>query len=544
MKKLVLYLTLSVIAVSMVLLSCSEELGYMADTTQEKTCELVHSAKQLLKSGGYEINLPANNSRKTSLSRSSLTYLSYLEPLWDESFTHKQGDETILIVPLKCEDDIRSTLLVTKNEQTTYQFAKVFSRLIVKPSQGESGIYVLTYMPESNYASNRGDIEREMRYSPKAVDFTGFIVSSRLNGDVMRGFLYEHGAISHYFSPPKAHQCHDENCTETHHHQESGGVKVTFNLQSVNQSRSTAYNTSSEEEHCPICYMLVGLCDCVGLSEYCTECGNPKDQCFCNENENQCIYCLQDPCSCEKPSLCPFCGRTKDNCICEKEKCNICDQYDCICNPTDDNKEPCEECNEYPCECPPTPIPIDTCDICQEYPCICPDPCVDCGEIECICITDTSPTIYESHWNDRIIGNAECVNVTTSCAMAVLEMAYNTFGGTDMSQETFAQYYTELNYMSPEENETVLDRTDRFMTHFFETSNLSSITSAINNDDVVVVRVNHHYMLIMGLQYDGDVIYADPHEGGLYVVNQNYFSGCDGFEINGISQNRMRLFKE
>lgn len=94
MKKIVLYSTLCVIAVSLVLLSCSEELGYMADTShQGETCELVRSAKQILQSRGGEISLPANSSRKTSLSRSSLTYLSDLEPLWDESFTHNQDDE-------------------------------------------------------------------------------------------------------------------------------------------------------------------------------------------------------------------------------------------------------------------------------------------------------------------------------------------------------------------------------------------------------------------------------------------------------------------
>lgn len=527
MKKLVLYLTLSVIAVSMVLLSCSEELGYMADTTQEKTSELVHSAKQLLKSRGNEINLPASSSRKTSLSRSSLTYLSGLEPLWDESFTHKQGDEIILIVPLKCDDDIRSTLLVTKNEQTTYQFAKVFSRLIVKPSQGESGIYVLTYMPESNYASNRGDIEREMRYSPQAVDFTGFIVSSRLNGDVMRGFLYEQGTISHYFSPPKAHQCHDENCTETHHHQESEGVKVTFNLQSANQSRSRSYGSNSEDYMCPFCFKFGENCECLVMFEKCPTCGMYKEFCPCGINDTG--------------GVCVKCGEYKNYCSCNPIGCLVCQQTKCICNPQ--VNEPCKECDQFPCVCPPTPIPIDTCDICLEHPCICPKPCVDCGEIDCICFTDTSPTLYESHYNDYFVGEAVCVNISSCCAMAVLEMAYNAFGGTDMSQETFAQYYTELNYLSPEENETVLNRTDRFMTHFFETSDLSSITSAINNDDVVVVRLNHHYMLIMGLQYDGDVIYADPHEGNLYSVCENYFLGYEGFVIEGISQNRMRLLK-
>ena len=97
--------------------------------------------------------------------------------------------------------------------------------------------------------------------------------------------------------------------------------------------------------------------------------------------------------------------------------------------------------------------------------------------------------------------------------------------------------------MSPEE-ETVLNYNDSFITHFFETSTLSSMTSAIDSGNVVVVRKNGHYILVIGLQYDGDVIYAVPHEGGIYAVNESYFSGCDAFEIGGINQSRMRMLAQ
>lgn len=49
---------------------------------------------------------------------------------------------------------------------------------------------------------------------------------------------------------------------------------------------------------------------------------------------------------------------------------------------------------------------------------------------------------------------------------------------------------------------------------------------------------------IFQIDSDGDVIYADPHEGGIYVVNENYFSGCDAFEIGGINQSRMRMLAQ
>ena len=97
--------------------------------------------------------------------------------------------------------------------------------------------------------------------------------------------------------------------------------------------------------------------------------------------------------------------------------------------------------------------------------------------------------------------------------------------------------------MSPEE-ETVLNYNDSFITHFFETSSLYTMVSAIDSGNVVVVRKNGHYLLVFGLQYDGDVIYADPHESGIYAVNESYFSGCDAFEIGGINQSQMRMLAQ
>lgn len=44
-----------------------------------------------------------------------------------------------------------------------------------------------------------------------------------------------------------------------------------------------------------------------------------------------------------------------------------------------------------------------------------------------------------------------------------------------------------------------------------------------------------------GCESDGDVIYADPHEGEVKVVSANYFNGCDAFEIGGINQSQMRM---
>ena len=88
--------------------------------------------------------------------------------------------------------------------------------------------------------------------------------------------------------------------------------------------------------------------------------------------------------------------------------------------------------------------------------------------------------------------------------------------------------------MSPNE-ETILEYNDGFMNQFFSTNSTTDISDDIELGNVVVIRRNGHYLLAFGLQYDGDVIYADLHAGELYAVNENYFNNCDYFTIDGLS---------
>ena len=147
MKTKTLNLLLCLIAVtSSMLISCSEDLGF-GNKIEQDEAKLVSVAKQIYQNQGSSVCLPNPQANRNNASRSSFSYLAELEPLWDETFTYQQGNETIVIVPLKCDEDIRSTLSITDGEETSYQFAKVFSRMIVKPSEGENGIYVLSYTP-------------------------------------------------------------------------------------------------------------------------------------------------------------------------------------------------------------------------------------------------------------------------------------------------------------------------------------------------------------------------------------------------------------
>lgn len=486
MKTKTLNLLLCLIAVtSSMLISCSEDLGF-GNKIEQDEAKLVSVAKQIYQNQGSTVCLPNSNADKTTASRSSFSYLADLEPLWDETFTYQQGNETIVIVPLKCDEDIRSTLSITDGEETSYQFAKVFSRMIVKPSEGENGIYVLSYMPESSYASTFDDIEQEMRYNPTELDFTGLIVSSRLNGEVMKGFLYSEGVLGHYFAPATP-ECRDHNCTENHNHNhEHKGLSLSFNLQNANQSRSTTYSTRSEDYMCPNCHKI-GYCECYNgsLFEYCEKCNNWKFNCICEDDKGPC----------------PNCGISDGGCGCSQ--CSICGRYFCVCNN-------------------PTPPPAqELCEVCEEY--------------YCICEKNTTPIEYKFHHKDFLIlpGVYFCIENMYNCSfLSALETACYILDST-LTQDDLYFYYIQTYQTTPNEN-IEFNKDSDFIKNNFDVFTSANIKNSVAAGYPVIVKFSNSYITVFGIQYDGDLIYAHHNDYKIYVVQKDYFNNYDNLAIQNV----------
>lgn len=326
MNRKVLLTFLGIIAIVITFIACND-LNVGLDQSKNES-ELITKAKVLVKSYGSNISLPTTkNHNHSGLSRGSVSSIATLEPQWDLATRYNTGDEDILIVPLHCDEDIRSRINIKHGEESSYQFAKTFSRMIVK---GEH-VYVLTYMPESNYASTHVNIENELKYNPTDVNFTGMIIASKLSGSINRGYLYENGTLAHYFAP--AHECHHENCTEEHNHTNHSDMVIKLNLFPANESRSTTYTSDSETYYCPVCLEIKSECKCVYIYEACEKCLQPLQYCTCYDDD-------RDP----ENDLCAFCGRLKELCTCDGVKCDVCKSNPCVC-------KTCAGCPNSECSC-------------------------------------------------------------------------------------------------------------------------------------------------------------------------------------------------
>ena len=562
MKKMLYWMSLNLVAFCAVLISCNNEPAFGEhNENQKEKLELLQIAKSMVESQDGTVPLPVNCGGEAQ-SRSAMSLITSGTPLWDYVKYYNIDGMHVIMVELQTAERVFSRVTSTTDGVTTTQENETFSRLVIRKKADKLYAQVLTYMPDNEYATaNQAKLDT-IGYYPKYVDFTGITLTSNLDGSVFRGVRYENGRVAGIITKPEHSECdHDHGtCSHSQDAEHTRPININLFTQSTQEPLSRAsvtcgYCRTNIDDHGKCMCLLPGtgkMCDrchtrskegdyclrCGFLEDYyCSKCNNRKYKCTCSDDNKSCPICGVDYKESDyanghecKPNVCSKCGYEK--CVCPTPEqiptpepgtdtdtvgtCDICKQESCIC---------CKKCNSYPCICA----------------------CENCGEVleNCICETNTDPIDYDLHDNDMLVGIIdECVEPNTCCAMAVLEMAYRIYDGIGMNQQTFAQYYTQFNYMSPNEDETILDYNDNFMTHFFETSSFSTMTAEINSNNVIVVRKNQHYVLVFGLQYDGDVIYADPHEGGIYAVSENYFNGCDAFVIEGINQSRMRTLAQ
>ena len=530
----------STVILLLLLVACTEDVSYYENDKQAEN-EILLKAKELVENQGNSIPLPVNGIG-TSQSRSGIS--SIATPLWDNVKNYNIDGMQVLMVELQTAEKVFSRISTTKNGVEDVQEATTFSKLVIRKKGTDLYANVLTYMPESSYAAANKERLDTIGYYPYYVDFTGVTLTSSLDGIILRGIRYEDGKMAGIIYKEKptacAHEHHEgETCSHEHSSDNYNIVSINLFTQSSQQSLSRG--------GCANCGGNIdGYGRCVNCGYWdCPQCGEhklPKDGGWCLK----CGFYEIGICpSCSMPytvcghtykDFCQNCGELNKECVCDLDS-KLCP--DCLNMKTLCTCEKCKKCKEKPCICPqgpgsepdPTPNPVDTCDICNHYPCICCDICLT---YPCICLTNTTPIVYVAHERDWIVGDTECVYVTTNCPMAVLEMAHKALGGTGMTQELFTQFYTQINVMSPNE-ETILEYNDGFMNQFFSTNSTTDISDDIELGNVVVIRRNGHYLLAFGLQYDGDVIYADLHAGELYAVNENYFNNCDYFTIDGLS---------
>lgn len=254
--------------------ACSEN-PYCESVEKQSENELIEKSKLVVQGCGSNVLLPVNNSgvKKGLLSRSLVNGIE-AEPLWDESQVYYESDKTILIVPLE-SGEIRSRIMISNEDEKSFQYAIAKSFLIIVHSEKESYSYVRTCLPENNYVSFNLIDPFDFVKSPEKSKFTGLMLNSTMSGHVLYGKLYNGGTLECYISKNNEDSCSHDHEVCDHDHIAKKEVNIQLYLKDDSQTYYETYTSRSEtQETCPICgdeYNYWGFCKgCSTYYEYCT----------------------------------------------------------------------------------------------------------------------------------------------------------------------------------------------------------------------------------------------------------------------------------
>ena len=135
-------------------------------------------------------HVPAANHRKTRAARTCETF----EVDWSDYRMIRQFGQEVAIIPLTRKSQT-AYIELTEKGRTKKSVNKVSSRLIVRyDSLNHRPVAVVgTYVYDKNYASRHKNVTDTIGFDFRNTDYTGYFVSSRLDGTMLAGTRYVKG---------------------------------------------------------------------------------------------------------------------------------------------------------------------------------------------------------------------------------------------------------------------------------------------------------------------------------------------------------------
>ncbi|MBE6310785.1 MAG: hypothetical protein E7080_07020 [Bacteroidales bacterium] len=528
MKKHFFKLSFFISIVAFIIASCNNEPAFnkLNENESEKN-DLLKTAKEIVQQQNGNVPLPVNGTG-SSQSRSAMSVITSGTPLWDYVKYYNIDGMQVLMIELQTAEQVFSRITSTKDGVTSTKEVETFSRLVIRKKGTKLYTHVITYMPESEYAmANQAKLDT-IGYYPQYVDFTGITLTSHLDGSIFRGIRYENGHVAGIITKPQHTDCdHDHGtCSHSHHDEHIKPININLFSQSSQEPMSRAplvskclacddgtviqYKCQScgagYGQDCPNCKLesvVGGMCLICGYleCELCNECGKLLIDCNC---ENRCPTCENSPCSCpnfdiDTEDICPYCKRMKEYCTCAPDGGSGNNGSSGGINTNNPNTN------------------------------------------------ENVPVLYSTMINSDASFAIEDMPLMmkTQDGMASLSaiMTYidnELLGGMrDVSQ--FEAYYdSEFNGSIISTGVNASDAYD-FIDAFFVLTTFDTFQFAIEDRYVVVSSfpgsdsTYPHYVLVVGRESDGDLVYIDPLDGEAYLLDETRFESCEQFVIKIIN---------
>ena len=523
MKKIILKLATLMSVLAFVMASCNNEPAFGEhNENQKEKLELLQIAKSMVESQDGTVPLPVNGGGEAQ-SRSAMSLITSGTPLWDYVKYYNIDGMHVIMVELQTAERVFSRVTSTTDGVTTTQENETFSRLVIRKKADKLYAQVLTYMPDNEYATaNQAKLDT-IGYYPKYVDFTGITLTSNLDGSVFRGVRYENGRVAGIITKPEHSECDHDHGTCSHSQDAEHTRPININL----------YTQSSQEplsratiEQCPTCkkYLVVnGVClfcsaTYAGKCPYCS---------FEAIVDGVCLYCGYI-----EEKSCKNCHNLYSNCVCDVKACPSCGEFNCTCpNPDFDTETFCPYCSHKKELC--------TCDKVDDGGSSTPSNPSRPSYPNTPSTNEQEPVLFSNNPNsDATFAISDMpLMMKTQDGMASLTaiMTYidnELLGGMRDVLQFDAYYDSEFNGSSNGDGVRLVDAQE-FIDTFFSTTTFDTFQFALADRNVVVSTfpgsdlTYPHYVLVVGRESDGDLVYIDPYDGEAYLLDEDLFENCE-----------------
>lgn len=278
---------------------------------------LVQEAKSNLEQSGVSVSVLSLGKSHVMNTRAFLESIpSKCRILWEESFMSCDGGLPLAVIPLDC-GDMSAFSVLTVHGRSRKSVNKVCSKLLVrKNSDGTLTTVVGTYIYDGKYGESHESEIRTLSVDFSSTEFSGYFITSRLDGTFLYGRKYVNGQEEFCFNlKDRLHS----DCSVVGDSVFIPDTRLFINLQSEQFVTRSSMSTYTEDSgfKCLFCGEDAMTCSCLEIN-YCSKCRSKivNGQCNCQEDDG------------DYP--CAFCGQKFQNgkCMC----CTFCGHYPCVCN--------------------------------------------------------------------------------------------------------------------------------------------------------------------------------------------------------------------
>lgn len=304
------------------MVGCSERID-IPETSNPNSMEhaptIVTDAQHLLeqKGGFYLLNMALRDGQHTEKSKANAISSKKLKVRWDKYHIFNDRGEEVVAIPIEGYT-LTALSVLSKDGRSKKTKNKVTSKLIVRRGENNKLVAVIgTYIYDQNYARDyRAELDT-LGYNFENTHFTGYFITSRLDGQMLLGRNLKKGQEDFAFRLNPHPKKTDEDLP-IHLH-------LGLNTQTYMTRSAFAEQENGDSEKCDGCYREKSECRCVKVI-YCKKCDRQKKNGMCNCDKERCTKCnfLAKECNC-----CRTCNEPKPYC-----RCNV---YDV--NGPDNNKE-------------------------------------------------------------------------------------------------------------------------------------------------------------------------------------------------------------